>query len=84
MARALSGLIGSPAASFGRLVAAYSAASASAAAAAATAAASGELNVALNRLAGLIVEDVEGRQADIGNFFLTESDLIAISVAWSE
>ena len=31
-----------------------------------------------------LVEDVEGRQADIGNFFLTESDLIAISVAWSE
>jgi hypothetical protein len=30
------------------------------------------------------VEDVEGRQADIGNFFITESDLIAISIAWSE
>ena len=31
-----------------------------------------------------LVEDVEGRQADIGDFFLTESHLIAISVAWSQ
>jgi hypothetical protein len=29
-----------------------------------------------------IVEDVERRQADIPDFFLTEEDLIAISVAW--
>ena len=31
-----------------------------------------------------LVEDVEGRQADIGNFFITENDLIAVSIAWSE
>jgi hypothetical protein len=29
------------------------------------------------------VEYVEGSQADIRDFFLTKSDLIAISVAWS-
>jgi hypothetical protein len=28
-----------------------------------------------------LVEDVERRQADVRNFFLTEEDLIAISVA---
>jgi hypothetical protein len=56
---------------------AYAAASASAAAAsAASAAASGKLDVALDRLAALIVEDVEGRQADVGDFFLTESDFV--------
>jgi hypothetical protein len=30
-----------------------------------------------------LVEDVERRQADIRDFFLTKSDLLAISVAWS-
>jgi hypothetical protein len=29
------------------------------------------------------VEDVEGSQADIRDFFLTKSDLISIPVAWS-
>jgi hypothetical protein len=30
----------------------------------------------------LLVEDVERRQADVGDFFLTESDLIAIFGIW--
>lgn len=58
---------------------AYSAASASASAAAA--ASLGKLDVALNRLAALIIEDVEGRQADVGDLFLAESDFVKRSGA---
>jgi hypothetical protein len=67
-----------PAAAAAAATAAASAAAASAAAASAAAAsaaaASGELHAGLMRAAALLVEDVECRQADIGDFFFTERD----------
>jgi hypothetical protein len=44
--------------------------------AAAAAPASGELYVAADRLVDGIVEDVERRQADVGDFFLTKRDFV--------
>ncbi len=57
---------------------ACSAASAAAASAASapSAASSGKLYVALNRLRGRTVDDIERRQADVGDLFFTKSDFV--------
>jgi hypothetical protein len=62
------------------VVAASTAVAASTSAAvAATAAMADELYARLSCVFAFFVEDIERRQADVGDFLLTESDLIAIS-----
>lgn len=56
--------------------AASPAATATAAPAAATPAAPGELVAGLGRRSAFLIEHIEGRQADVGNLFLTEEELM--------
>jgi hypothetical protein len=56
---------------------ATAAAAAAAPAAAAAAPASGQLQAGPTRCGVLLIEDVEGRQTDVGDFFVAEHELVA-------
>jgi hypothetical protein len=74
--------VGSVAAASTASAASAAAATSAASAPSAATASAGDLYAIPRSLAALLVKDIESRQADVGDFFLTESDFVTRCKIW--